>query len=176
MTPEEILQVVDENDQPIGGATRKELKRTGLRYRIVRISVEDSDGNVVVQKRVASKDTYPNCWDNSAAGHVDEGEEYIDAAKRELFEEIGLRNVQLEEIAYYYAETVAPTGHILNRFTKLYKTIVDHDTDFVAQPEEVSEITWMSKSDIAALVSDGTHVTDGLTQVHERYYSQQSED
>lgn len=167
---EEILQVVDENDQPIGGATRKELKSKGLRYRIVRILVEDKEGNIVLQKRVATKDTYPNCWDNSAAGHVDEGEGYIIAAKRELAEEIGLRNVELEEVDYYYLETVAPTGHILNRFTKIYKTIVDHDTIFTPQIEEVSEIVWMTRREVAELVSLGK-ISDGLAQVYERYYS-----
>jgi len=168
---EEILQVVDENDQPIGGATRKELKSKGLRYRIVRILVEDEEGNIVVQKRVATKDTYPNCWDNSAAGHVDEGEDYITAAKRELAEEIGLTDVSLEEVGYYYSETVAPSGHILNRFTKIYKTVVDHDTAFTPQLEEVSEIAWMTKHEVAELIRSGKNVTDGLTQVYERYYS-----
>lgn len=172
---EEILQVVDENDRPIGGATRQELKSKGLRYRIVRISVEDKDGNVVVQKRVATKDTYPNCWDNSAAGHVDEGEDYLTAAKRELAEEIGLSDVPLAEVGYYYSEAVTPSGLILNRFTKIYKTVVDRDTKFTPQPEEVSEIVWMSKSDIAELVAAGDEVTDGLTQVQERYYSQLDE-
>lgn len=173
--PEEILQVVDENDQPIGGATRKELKTNGLRYRIVRILVEDSDGNIVVQKRVSTKDTYPNCWDNSAAGHVDEGEDYLEAAKRELAEEIGLTDVDLMEVGYYYSETVTPTGHILNRFTKVYKTVVDHDTEFTPQLEEVSEITWMNRQEIADMVKAGSSVTDGLLQVYERYYSKLDE-
>jgi isopentenyldiphosphate isomerase len=168
---EEILQVVDINDKPIGGAPRSELKAKGLRYRIVRILVEDKAGNTIVQKRVSTKDTYPNCWDNSAAGHVDEGEEYLKAAKRELAEEIGLTNVELEEVDYYYAETVAPSGHILNRFTKIYRVVVDHDTVFTPQLEEVSEITWMTRHEVAELVKVGTGITDGLEQVYKRYYS-----
>ena len=43
-----------------------------------------------MQKRVLSKDENPGLWDSSAAGHVDSGESYDNAAKRELLEELGL--------------------------------------------------------------------------------------
>jgi len=32
----------------------------------------------------------PNCWDSSAAGHVDAGEDYLACAIRELEEELGI--------------------------------------------------------------------------------------
>ena len=45
---------------------------------------------VLLQKRGANKQTFPNFWDVSVAGHVSAGETIEDAALREVKEEIGL--------------------------------------------------------------------------------------
>jgi len=49
------IQIVDENDQPLRAGTREEAWRDGLRFRIVRIMVDDGDGNFLLQKRVDTK-------------------------------------------------------------------------------------------------------------------------
>lgn len=171
MQHQEIFDVVDENDNVIGTMTRKESKTNGKKYRIVRVMVSDGQGNFLLQKRVSTKDTYPNCWDNSAAGHVDAGETYDDAAHRELTEEIGLKDVDLKEVLYYYSETVSPAGYTLNRFTRLYIATVPRDTHFSLQESEVSEVKWVTPEEIGELVREDGVVTDGLKQVYERYFS-----
>ncbi len=45
---------------------------------------------VLFQKRTATKRTWPNHFDISAAGHIDLGEDPITAAIRETKEEIGI--------------------------------------------------------------------------------------
>lgn len=171
---DELLQEVDENDTPIGGVSRKDAKHNGNRYRIIRIIIEDEFGNTLIQKRTPNKDTYPNCWDNSAAGHVDVGESYIDTARREMAEEIGIRdeNLELEKVDYFYSEATTPNGLHLNRFTTVYKAKLPHATQFTPQPEEVSEIKWASIDEVRSLVLAGREVTDGLKVVFERYYNQ----
>lgn len=169
MQDNDLLQEVDENDNPIGSVTRKESKSTGRKYRIVRVIVEDPKGNTLIQKRVATKDTYPNCWDNAAAGHVEYGESYEHAVNRELYEEIGVKQADLEEVAYFYAEAVSPNGKIMNRFTKIYKTVLPHDTKFVCQESEVSEVKWISRSELKELIL-ADNITDGLFQTYEYYY------
>ena len=47
-------------------------------------------GELFLQKRSPWKDKHPNKWDSSAAGHLDAGEDYETAARRELSEELGL--------------------------------------------------------------------------------------
>ncbi len=89
-TDKEILEIVDENDTVIGTATREEIHRFGYLHRSVHVFVFDHKGRLFVQRRSATKDRHPLKLDSSAAGHVDPGESYFDAAKRELFEELGI--------------------------------------------------------------------------------------
>jgi len=52
--------------------------------------VFDSRGRLFLQKRSATKDTFPRAWDSSCSGHLGCGEDYDMCAVRELQEEIGL--------------------------------------------------------------------------------------
>jgi 16S rRNA (adenine1518-N6/adenine1519-N6)-dimethyltransferase len=88
--PRESLQVVDEHDQPVGGVDRATVHAEKLLHRAVHIFVLNSGGELLLQRRSYRKDTHPRKWDSSAAGHVDVGESYIECAKRELAEEVGL--------------------------------------------------------------------------------------
>ena len=85
----EEVDVVDAHDNVVGKAKREEAHRKGLLHRVVFVFLFDPDGKLYVQKRVASKDMYPNCWEGSLSGHVLSGETYKEAAERELHEELG---------------------------------------------------------------------------------------
>ncbi len=89
---DEIYAVVDDRDQVVGKATRREIHQQGLLHRSVHIFVFNRHGQLYLQKRAMNKDQYPGCWDSSAAGHVDWGETYETAAMRELEEELGIRS------------------------------------------------------------------------------------
>jgi len=88
---EEIYAVVDAGDKIIGKATRREIHEKGLWHRSVHIFIINKSGALFLQKRALRKDFYPGCWDSSAAGHVDWGESYEQAAHRELREELGIK-------------------------------------------------------------------------------------
>lgn len=87
----EMFPVVDESDRVIRAAPRGEVHGNNLRHRAVHILLFNAAQNeVFLQKRSRWKDRHPLVWDSSAAGHVDAGEEYDQAALRELKEELGL--------------------------------------------------------------------------------------
>jgi isopentenyl-diphosphate delta-isomerase type 1 len=98
----EYLEVVDENNQVVGIADRQEIHKKGLRHRSVHIFIFNTRGNLYLQIRSPSKDQYPEHWDTSAAGHTDPGESPLEAAQRELMEELGLE-VELTEVIKYPA-------------------------------------------------------------------------
>src|SRR5437764_15031849 len=87
---DEIFDVVNENDEVIGRESRSRVHQQGLRHRAVHVLVFNSAGQPFLQKRSASKDTFPGVWDSSASGHLCSGEDYDSCAVRELQEEIGL--------------------------------------------------------------------------------------
>ena len=86
----EIFDVVDENDIPVGTSTRVEVHAKNLIHRAVHVFVLNRNGDLYLQKRSRLKDMNPGVWDSSVSGHLDAGENYLQAAVRELGEEIGI--------------------------------------------------------------------------------------
>ncbi len=87
---EEYFDVINENNEIIGKATRKECHDNNLLHRGVAIFVFNQKGELLLQKRSQLKDLYKGWWTSSASGHLDLGEDYQEAAKRELKEELGV--------------------------------------------------------------------------------------
>ena len=87
----EIYNIVDENDQIIGQASRKHIHKNKLLHRSVHTLVFNSKKELFLQKRALCKDENPGLWDTSSAGHVDAEESYDACAHRELWEELNLK-------------------------------------------------------------------------------------
>jgi isopentenyl-diphosphate delta-isomerase len=83
------VTVVDEADNVIGAEYLLVAKEKGLLRRAARVFVFDKNGRLLLQRR-SSKVFNPNLLDQSVGGHVDEGESYLEAAERELMEELNL--------------------------------------------------------------------------------------
>lgn len=95
---DEVFDVVDDNDEIVGTATRGEVHEKGIKHRAVHVFLFDKKGNLLLQKRSHLKDVHPQSWDSSAAGHLDSGEDYATSAAREVVEETGLDGVELTEV------------------------------------------------------------------------------
>lgn len=166
-----LIQIVDEDDNPVGSDTKNNAWQRGLVHRVVRVMLEDNDGNVLLQKRAETQALYPGRWDNSAAGHVDAGEDYETAAKRELMEEIGIAGAEFKEMGYYRSHGVFE-GRQLNRFVKAYEVVIPKRAAFTLQTEEVSEIKWFTPEEFNRLASrHPEQVSDGILEVYKRFYS-----
>jgi len=86
----EHFAVVDGADRVVGEAPRGKVHGDNLRHRAVHILLFNRQNDLFLQKRSRLKDRHPCVWDSSAAGHVDAGEDYDEAAARELHEELGI--------------------------------------------------------------------------------------
>lgn len=148
------IQIVDDNDQPIGGASMAEAYAQGLKHRVVIIFVQNESGQLLLQKRGPGVATYANCWDVSAAGHVDEGEDYLTAAKRELQEELGITGYPLEQLESMYAETFFDDGRQVKRFRTAYKVLVPSDIALQSAADEVSDLRWMAVPELKRFIAE----------------------
>ena len=90
---EEIIDVVDEQDAFIRKAPRSEVRKKALLHRAARVIVVNARGKILVQKRSAEKDLYPDQWDVGIGETVMSGESYESAASRGLAEEAGITGI-----------------------------------------------------------------------------------
>jgi len=89
-TPEEILDLVNENDEVIGEVKKKEANSNpNLWHREVCVLVYDDQNRILLQQRSFKKKVYPGAWAETCAGHVSKGQTYEETAHRELKEELG---------------------------------------------------------------------------------------
>lgn len=90
-----LIDAVNEDDEVVGVFPKREIKEGKMSYRLVAIFLYNSIGELFVQKRSFTLKRFPGCLESSAGGHVESGEEYETAARRELKEELGIADVQL---------------------------------------------------------------------------------
>lgn len=92
----ELFDIVDDDDRVIGTAPRRECHgNPALVHRAAHVLVFNRAGQLLLQKRSPDKDIQPGKWDTSVGGHLDPGENYHEAAVREMHEELGLSGLPL---------------------------------------------------------------------------------
>ncbi|MCL2739851.1 MAG: NUDIX domain-containing protein [Oscillospiraceae bacterium] len=146
----EYLDIVDENNILTGEIEEyKAVHEKGLWHREVAVWIMNEQGEVLMQKRAATKRLYPTKW-ALCAGHVDSGEDMEAGAKREVLEEIGLACDELE-----FLFIVEQTGERNNRFSYMYfhKTKAKIE-DFKIQYEELSEVKYISLQELERIVRE----------------------
>lgn len=127
------VTVVNENDEIIGFEYMMDAIEKGMIRRASRIYVFNESGQLLVQQQ--SKNVLkPLKLDQSAAGHVDEGESYEEAAHRELKEELGLEG--------YPLTTVIQSFRTSDFYNSIYKITIPDDTKIDYDSEELETVIW----------------------------------
>ncbi len=88
---ENLLEVVNEEDEVIGLATREEIHRAGLLHREICVCFFTPNKELIFQHRSKSKDTSPDLLGATVGGHVEAGESYEETAIKETLEETGVQ-------------------------------------------------------------------------------------
>lgn len=134
----EILDIYDEEKKRIGAASRKACIELGLITRAVHIFVFNKKGEVFLQKRSQSKDTYPGFYAPSASGHIGIGEESEESAKRELEEELGIQ----PHAKYLGTFGCFKPENAVNQLYDFYVAISNEEIKI--NEEEIQEGEWVS--------------------------------
>jgi isopentenyldiphosphate isomerase len=157
----ERIAWVDEQDRPLGGVLRSELRERRLIGRGSYILLFNSAGELCVHRRTLSKALYPGYWDVAAGGMVQEGESYAESAARELAEELGIRDVALVEHAHFLYD--APESRL---WCTAFSAV--SDAPLVLQPEEVLEARFISIGEALAETQHLPYCPDSLAAL-QRY-------
>lgn len=122
---DEMLEIVDEQGTVLGLAPRSELHRTpALLHRVVHILVFNDRGQLLLQKRSMHKDVAPGKWDTSVGGHVNPGEDVKGAALRELKEELGIAQCDIQFL-HTYIFSNHHESELVSTFTCTYNGNID---------------------------------------------------
>ena len=88
---QEII-IVDENNKIIGSMIDKDrLEKKEIISRASVAVIQDSERNILLQKRSKHKYVYPGWWDNAAGGVIKLNQTDDECVVEEIFEELGLQ-------------------------------------------------------------------------------------
>jgi 8-oxo-dGTP pyrophosphatase MutT (NUDIX family) len=163
MADDELVEEVDEQGDVLRVVTRAEMRAQRLRHRCVYLLVID-DGRLLVHRRAPHKDVWPSRWDVAAGGVVGAGEAWLDAARRELAEELGIDAEPVEVGRGTWAsDDVQVLGHVY---------VVEHTGPFHFDDGEVVEARFVGAAELDALLASHDTCPDSveLALPHARPY------
>ncbi|MCA9390307.1 NUDIX domain-containing protein [candidate division WWE3 bacterium] len=162
--PDELLDLVDENDVVIGTILRSEANSNPhVFHREIGVLIVDSKKRVLMQQRSATKKTYPLYWIVSCAGHVPAGMSPEDAAHKELQEELGF------DTALTFVEKYALQIETESIFAYMYQGVYEGQT-IVIDPDETEQYRFFSRDEWQTLIDSGAQYDDDSSRIAFEYW------
>jgi isopentenyldiphosphate isomerase len=158
---DEMFDVVDTADRVIGTARRADVHgNPNLIHRVAHVLVFNNRNELFLQKRAVTKTVQPDKWDTSVGGHVESGETYEIAARREMEEELGITGPQPERL-YRYLHRNDFESEMVTTFR------VTWDGEIRIQHEEISDGRFWGLNEIAG--ADPAIFTPNFLEELDRY-------
>ena len=165
--PMELFDILEENGSKSGIVRERGVAhRDGSLHGTVHIWIfrnrPDGGRDVLLQKRSRVKDSNPGCYDISAAGHIEAGDDALPAACRELREELGIMAEpdRLICVGQHRGQYRAVFHGLPFRDRELSSVYIYQgpvrEEDLVLQPEEVESVRWMDWQECRRAVHAGT--------------------
>lgn len=149
----EKWDILDENGFLTGRTTvrGRSFLKNGEYHLVVHIWIVSSDGRLLIQRRSDSKKLMPGEW-AATGGAAISGEDSFTAARRELFEELGIKT---DENTLRKAFAVKKR----NSFLEVWLTKCDTPAEnLILQKTEVAEAKWVTVSELEEMIkNEGFH-------------------
>lgn len=150
-SPEEMIDVVNDQDEVVGQASRKEIHEQFLLHRGIEIWLYDDMNRLLIQQRSAKKKKHPLHWTRSVGGHVPAGMHPDDAALKELREELGL-TLPLTFVRKELRKTKKS-----NRFRYVYVGKYNGEPITINQ-DEVEQVKFVNKEELEQMLAQGADI------------------
>ncbi len=147
--PDELLDIVDDNDLVIDQQMRSKVHELGLWHRGVHVFLFNSERKMLIQKRSADRAHSPSALDCSVSEHIKAGESYFDAAIRGMREEMGVSDIEIKPLVKFKMIY----GVNDNEISTLYEGIIDPEK-VKFDPIEIEEIAYYSADEIHEMMKD----------------------
>ncbi|WP_400079006.1 NUDIX domain-containing protein [Winogradskyella sp. R77965] len=152
---DEYIDIVNSSGEPTGKtALKSEAHKNGWYHNTIHLWLYTSKGEILLQQRSHKKEIHPLLWDVSAAGHIDAGESFINAALRETKEEVGLtlKAENVQKIGTFLHETNYGTIQD-NEFHQVYIAELKIELNqLIPQPQEVEALKLVSFNEFENLL------------------------
>lgn len=124
--------------------SRNEAHSKGLWHRTVHVWVHNRLGDLLLQKRASTKESHPDLWDISCAGHISAGDGSDAAAVREMREELGI-SIDANELHHLFSlpqQCVCGNNSFIdNEITDVYLCMIPIEPENITiAVEEVADI------------------------------------
>lgn len=144
----EPLVLVDTSDQIVGHLDKSSCHDgEGVLHRAFSLFIFNARGELLMQRRHASKRLWPGFWSNSCCSHPRQGETMEDAVQRRCEQELGFRTPLHYLYKFEYHARFGDLGSE-HELCSVYVGNFDGEPEF--NNTEISEIRWISAADLDA--------------------------
>ncbi len=137
--------LVNEQDEPIGAMDKLEAHRLGLLHRAFSVFIFNEEGQMLLQKRAATKYHGAGLWSNACCSHPYVNEPTEKAALRRLQEELGFET-GLKKIFHFTYKVSVENGLTENEFDHVF--VGRYSDEIKPNSEEVSDFAYLSLEEI----------------------------
>lgn len=163
---DEYLDLVSDQDEIIGKKLRSEVYSEGLsNFRVVNGFLVNSKGQLWIPRRSPNKRLYPMAFDMSVAGHVESGEQYEQAFKRELKEEL---NIDANKISWKVLGSLTPRVDNVSAYMKVYELSADITPQF--NYDDFIESFWFTPKELIEKIEGGEPSKSDLVILVRKFY------
>ena len=144
-----VIDAVDHRNRPIGTIMRKDVFKSSLGFRTVHVFIFNSSGQLLVQQQSRKRDRAPLSWGSSVAAYLFAGESYESAARRRVWQELGVKPGNLRLVGTVKTRDL---GH--DKFVGLVTGVWDGRFHF--DHNHIEKLEFLAPQDIQRVMREGT--------------------
>ena len=144
MNKEEVI-LVNEADEQIGVMEKMEAHEKGVLHRAFSVFIFNDKGEMLLQQRALNKYHSGGLWTNACCSHPRPGVDTLKAAKRRLFEEMGIETDLTFKNSFTY-KTNFENGLTEHEFDHIFTGIYNEEPK--TNSDEVNSYCWKSPESV----------------------------